>query len=151
MGDSKNKTLSTEEARELIELLKRKVKDETYYIPNSGGRFEFEVVSDDERAFIVNVQRKGINNKKCTYLGRLLNGIVLMRLDIGETIKHFDKKTGISISGPHLHIYSQEYGTETIPFDADNKDLLDICLDFFEKFHIVDPPVIAKIQTFDDF
>ncbi len=140
----KQAPLSTEEARELIELLKRKVIEQTYYIPNGNGRFEFEVVSDDDQSFIVNVQRKGINHDNCTYLGRLPNGVVLLRLDVGKTLIHYDKKTNTHISGAHLHIYSEKYGTEAIPFDVSNKDLIDICMDFFEKFHIVDPPQIAQ-------
>ena len=151
MRNSKSASLSTEEAYELIEILKKKVEEEIYYFPNNSGRFEFEVISDDEKSFIVNVQRKGLNNGNCTYLGRLLNGTILMRLDVGKNIKHYDKKTNTTILGSHLHIYSKEYGTEAIPFDIDNKDLFDICFDFFEKFHIIDPPTIAKVNLLDNF
>lgn len=136
--------LSTEQARELIELLKRKVIEQTYYIPSNNGRFEFEVVSDDDRSFVVHVQRKGINHDSCTYLGRLPNGIVLLRLDVGKNLKHYDRKTNTYISGSHLHFYSDEYGTETIPFDVENKRLIDICIEFFEKFHIVEQPTIVQ-------
>ena len=79
---TKKSALSTEEAIELINLLKRKVINQTYYIPNGKGRFEFEVVSDDDQSFVVNVQRKGINADNCTYLGRLTEGIVLLRLEL---------------------------------------------------------------------
>lgn len=139
--------LSTEQARELIELLKRKVIEQTYYIPSNNGRFEFEVVSDDDRSFIVHVQRKGINHDNCTYLGRLPNGIVLLRLDVGKNLKHYDRKTNTYISGPHLHFYSYEYGTETIPFDVENKRLIDICIEFFKKFHIVEQPTIVQADS----
>lgn len=147
----KQAVLSTEEAIELIETLKRKVIDQTYYIPNGKGRFEFEVVSDDDQSFIVNVQRKGINNDNCTYLGRLPEGLVLLRLDVGNTLVHYDKKTDTHIKGAHLHIYSAEYGTETIPFDVSNKDLLALCMDFFERFHIVDPPKVAQVALLEGF
>lgn len=147
----KQAVLSTEEAIELIETLKRKVIDQTYYIPNGKGRFEFEVVSDDDQSFIVNVQRKGINNDNCTYLGRLPEGIVLLRLDVGKNLVHYDEKTDTHIKGAHLHIYSAEYGTEAIPFDVSNKNLLELCMDFFERFHIVEPPTIAQVTSLKGF
>lgn len=138
--------LSTEQARELIELLKRKVIEQTYYIPNGSGRFEFEVVSDNDQSFVVHVQRKGINHDNCTYLGRLPNGTVLLRLDVGKNLKHYDRKTNTYISGSHLHFYSEEYGTETIPFDVENKELVDIYMEFFKEFHIVEPPMVAQVE-----
>ena len=147
----KQAVLSTEEAIEFIETLKRKVIDQTYYIPNGKGRFEFEVVSDDDQSFVVNVQRKGINDNNCTYLGRLPEGIVLLRLDVGNTLIHYDKKTNTRIKGAHLHIYSAEYGTETIPFDVSNKSLIDLCMDFFERFHIVEPPEIVQVTLLEGF
>ena len=65
-----------------------------------------------------------------------------MRLDINPTAKHFDKKTGQYIIGPHLHIYSEEYGNEAIPFDVNNKNLYELCFEFFKKFNVVELPEI---------
>ena len=85
--------LSQEEANELINALKRKIEEKIFYFPHEKGRLEFNVLSDDEKEFVVNIQRKGIRNDSCTYQGRLINGTVLMRLDINPTAKHFDKKS----------------------------------------------------------
>ena len=132
-------------------LIEKKSNKPNYYIPNGKGRFEFEVVSDDDQSFVVNVQRKGINADNCTYLGRLPEGIVLLRLDVGKNLVHYDEKTDTHIKGAHLHIYSAEYGTEAIPFDVSNKNLLELCMDFFERFHIVEPPTIAQVTSLKGF
>ena len=79
--------LTQEEANELISALKRKIEEKVFYFPQEKGRFEFNVLSDDEKDFVVNIQRKGIRGDSCTYQGRLINGIVLMRLDINPTAK----------------------------------------------------------------
>ena len=134
--------LSQEEANELINALKRKIEEKIFYFPHEKGRLEFNVLSDDEKEFVVTIQRKGIRNDSCTYQGRLINGTVLMRLDINPTAKHFDKKTGQYIIGPHLHIYSEEYGNEAIPFDVNNKNLYELCFEFFKKFNVVELPEI---------
>ena len=54
--------LSQEEANELINALKRKIEEKIFYFPHEKGRLEFNVLSDDEKEFVVNIQRKGIRN-----------------------------------------------------------------------------------------
>jgi len=71
------------------------------------------------------------------------NNIILLRLDINPTAVHINQN-GEKITGSHLHIYEDEH-TEmknVIPFDISNKDLFDLCQSFFEKFNVVEPPVI---------
>lgn len=48
--------LSQEEANELINALKRKIEEKIFYFPHEKGRLEFNVLSDDEKEFVVNIQ-----------------------------------------------------------------------------------------------
>ncbi len=134
-----NIKMTTEEAIELIDILKERVSDITLKFPKIGDKIEFEVQAvKDGKKFIVNINRGKIDIKKCTYQGRTyINSIALLRLDVTNSF-HINPD-GTKIQGPHLHIYSEENEMrEAIQFDIKSDDLYDYCLGFFRKFNILE-------------
>lgn len=130
--------LSTKEAIELIDMLKRRVTQNTLQFPKRGEKLEFDVYAVREgEKFTVNVSRGRINSKKCTYQGRTYIGSTpILRLDITNGI-HVNSD-GTKIIGNHLHIYNENSTMgEAIQFDIENADLYIYCLEFFKKFNIL--------------
>ena len=129
--------LTQEEANMLIEMLKKTVEEHSSQeFPKSSGKLSFDVIGErrtDE--FVINIDRKGINAKGCTYQGRIKsNNTILMRLDVNPTSIHENPSTREKIKGSHLHIYSEKYDMqEAIPFDMENKDLYDLCYSFLRN------------------
>ena len=139
VNTNENFKMTTEEAKKLINMLKQRVTDTTLKFPQLGNRIEFEVkaLKEDEK-FIVNIKRGNVDRKKCTYQGRTyINSTVLMRLDVTNSF-HINPD-GKKIQGTHLHIYNEENGMGVaIPFDIENADLYEYCLEFFKKFNIIE-------------
>lgn len=136
-----NFSLTNKEAKELIEMLKKYVdNDSIIQLPNIGRKIEFEVVGkENKNSFIININRMKIDKYKYTFQGRTaLENNLLMRLDVGgDTLVHMNPN-GTKIKGTHLHIYNEndEMGY-AIPFDVNKTDLVETCLKFFEEFHIL--------------
>ena len=145
--------LKKEEADRLVKMLKRKVKEQILNFPVEKESISFDVFGErrDDR-LVVSINRSGIDSQSCTFQGRnKANNIIVLRLDINPTARHINPITGDAIVGSHLHIYSEEFEMrEAIPFDVQDKDLFSICLTFFEKFNIVDPPNINHQLTIFD-
>lgn len=143
--------LTQQEADYLIGLLKQ-TTEKAIHFPNGKGRVSFQVVGiHEEHKFVVNIDRKGKLAEKCTYQGRLCkNNQVLLRLDIDPNGRHTNPQPdGTVICGNHIHVYTQEFDMRmAMPFDVKNRDLYRICHDFFEKFHIIDPPTVVSQQIF---
>ena len=139
--------ISTQEATELVELLKNSIKRGAIAFPYTKGKITFDVKSEkDSKIFIINIDRKGIEASSCSYQGRLKsNNLILMRLDINPTGVHINPSSGERLDGSHLHIYTEEYEMkEAIPFDVNNKNLFQLCKDFFDKFNVTKPPRIEE-------
>lgn len=147
--------LTQEEANRLISMLKRTV-DECLVFPHSREEnASFLVIGDkafDE--FVVNIDRKGVLDENCTYQGRVrLSNQILMRLDIGKTLRHTNPKGagGDTIVGNHLHVYREEYDMAcAVPFDANDDNLYEICYTFFERFNVIEPPEIIDQIALDE-
>lgn len=142
MNEEKNNNqsfkMSTEEAKELIDMLKERVSQATLEFPRVGNKLEFDVYAKKEGTkFIINITRGSINKNKCTYQGRTyINSAPILRLDITDSF-HINSD-GTKISGNHLHIYNEDTEMrEAIPFDIKNADLYDYCLEFFKKFNLI--------------
>ncbi len=136
--------LTQKEADKLIAMLKRTVEKEVSF-PQKKGRVEFDVTGDRrDDIFVVNISRKGINASGASYQGRSrTRGHLLMRLDINPTQVHRNPD-GEKITGTHLHVYTEEHGMDmATPFDIGNNDLYQLCTLFFEKFNIIEQPVLA--------
>lgn len=140
--------LSTEEAMELIKMMKEKVTKTNLQFPQRGEKIEFDVFAKkDGTRFVVNIYRGSADKNKCTYQGRtFINNIPLLRLDI--TNSSHRNSDGTKITGNHLHIYNEntELG-EAIPFDITRKDLYEYCLEFFKKFNIIEDSCNIIYQT----
>jgi hypothetical protein len=134
--------LTDDEAKKLIEMLKQSSKAAIAF-PSSGKKKEFEVVGDSKRdVFIVNIFRGSIEVRKCNIGGRTKTGIMLLELHLTPTGVH-SNPDGEKIIGPHLHIYTQEYGRAfAVPFDPEDKDIVENCIVFMDKFHIIKKPEI---------
>ncbi len=130
--------LTTEEAKKLIDEMKQKVNESNLAFPSLGRKLEFDVFAkDDGTKFIVNIARGSINKEKCTFQGRTyINSIPLLRLDITNSF-HINSD-GTKITGNHLHIYNEKTEmSDAIPFNVNNADLYEYCLEFFKKFNII--------------
>lgn len=136
-------TLTQAEANRLIEMLKKTVEERIVF-PSQKGRISFSVIGERKNnKFTINIDRKGIKAEKCTYQGRVSqSNQVLMRLDIDPNGRHTNPD-GKLICGNHLHIYHELYDMKfAIPFDIKDQDLYQTCYTFFEKFNIVERPVV---------
>lgn len=142
--------LTQAEADALISMLKHTVEAVIDMPPQKGG-VSFTVVGERRNdEFTVNIDRKGKAAEKCTYQGRVQqSNQVLLRLDIDPSGKHTNPGPDAEvIHGNHLHIYSENFEMKyAIPFDIGDKDLHNLCYTFFEKFHIVEYPIVYYQQT----
>ena len=140
--------LTQKEADMLIGMLKKTVAQEIEF-PSAPGRVQFEAVGERrENRFVVNISRKGINNEGATYQGReKYKGIILLRLDVNSSGTHVNPLSREKITGTHLHVYTEEFEMkETVPFDVNNQDLYQLCFSFFDKFNIIEKPIVIEQQ-----
>lgn len=141
-------TLTTEEAIQLIDMLKKYIEKKRFDFPDPGKRIQFSVIGDTKAdKFSVNIYRQRINSNGITFQGRTeSDNIILMRLDVNPTSAHLNPD-GEKIVGTHLHVYKENYGEKfAIPFDVNNKDLFEICFTFFKKFNIINGEEIINAQ-----
>ncbi len=144
-------TITQEEAKQLIDMIKKYIGNQGMEFPNTKGKLEFEVQGEKRgNNFVVNIERKGPDAKKFSYQGRSKNkNVILMRIDINETGVH-QNPSGEKIKGSHIHLYTEGYDTRiAIPINWDHKDPFDACFEFFEKFHIVEPPKFVYKPNLD--
>ncbi|MCL2064286.1 MAG: hypothetical protein FWG98_07940 [Candidatus Cloacimonetes bacterium] len=145
--------LKTEEAMRMIKMLKYKVQEHVLTFPREKESLSFDVLGErrDDR-LVVSIFRRSINLNVCTFQGRnKSNNIILLKLDVNPTAKHINPRTGEVIIGSHIHIYNEETELrEATPFDVENKDLYTICLTFFQKFNIIEPPKLNHQMTIFD-
>lgn len=133
--------MTTEDAKKLIDLLKKIVKG-SLIIPE-GGKSVFEFKSVDTRdEFLISIfnSNKSLN---VTYAG-LLKGknVMLLRLDIKPNGVHMNPD-GKKVLGSHIHVYCEEYQDKfAVEFDVDDEDVYENCLEFFKQFNIVETTVV---------
>lgn len=138
--------LNQEEATLLIDMAKETVEKATLEFPASKGGIVFDVVGKRRAdVFLVNIDRKGINAKGCSYQGRIKsNNVILMRLDVNPTAVHVNPSNGEKIYGTHLHVYTETYElSEAVPFNIEDKNLYETCFIFFKRFNIIEPPALT--------
>lgn len=132
--------LTQQEADTLIQMLKRIQNTQTpFEFPVPGGYRKIDLISEDgKQAFVIDINRKGNLNlaKKCTYQGRFLRDIILLRLDINGP--EHTNPDGKIISGNHMHLYQEEYGDRyaiELPQEIKNSnDLIETLIDFLSYF-----------------
>ncbi|MBQ4513638.1 MAG: hypothetical protein II969_11650 [Anaerolineaceae bacterium] len=136
--------LTTEEAKLLIEELKKYADQAALDFPNREKRkLRFDVFGEKRgHEFIINIEKKPYNPQGYTWQGRYnRDNTILLRLDINPSSRHVNPGTDEVIVGSHLHIYTEEFEDRyAVPFDTGNKFLSQICMEFFEQFHVIEPP-----------
>ena len=138
--------LTTSEAEALIAEMKKYVDQVSLEFPTPENRkLSFDVIGERrENEFIININKRRKNPYGCSWQGRVKrDNTILLRLDVNPYGKHVNPNTGEEIVGTHLHIYTEEFEARyAIPFDVANKNLYQITMDFFERFHVIEPPKI---------
>ena len=145
--------LTTQEAKSLINQLKRIAESEIEF-PEPGSRKEImaeDLIQGDDK-YVITICPGAMNPEKCTFQARIKMGnIVLLRLDICSNEKAHKNPDGTIIYGSHLHVYNEINGDkEAIKFDKTDKRLTDDCLEFLEKFNVVEPAnILIKPNLFN--
>lgn len=141
-----NPILSTEEARELLELIKETA---LHYLnfPNPGQKTIFgakAIHTKDE--FDIHIFRGRIRHGKYSFQTILKrNNVNLLSLDIDDVAEHRNPD-GQKISGSHWHIYTEEYN-RALAFPAENIDsanFVENSLLYFKKINLIHPPQVHE-------
>jgi hypothetical protein len=136
--------MSQADADNLINMLKRIDKPQSFSFPHAGEQRMVDVVSLDRKEnFILDIRRSVIKISKCTYQNRYRKDIILLRLDVGGS--PHTNPDGVSIDCPHLHIYKEGFEVRwayALPegFSVD-EDLITKLIEFLEY---------CKIQNTDE-
>jgi len=140
------------EARRLLDAVKALVSTKPIVFPPLQSYITLEATSarTNDR-FQIDVQRKTLNVKKCTYQTRYKKSINLLRIDI-EGPPH-PNPDGTEIPCPHIHIYREGYDDKwAYPLPdkiiTEPNDLVQVLIDFLEYNNIINAPnVISQIEV----
>lgn len=136
--------LTQSEAERLLHMVKKSLISQINF-PGSGDSTDFEVVGENKRdLFIIDIYKGKINKNKFNIGARIKkNNIILLELHIGATNRHLNP-SGTIVTGSHWHIYSEKYGIkEAFPAeDINSLDFVEKTMLFFEKFNLVEKPII---------
>ncbi|GIP34203.1 hypothetical protein [Paenibacillus sp. J2TS4] len=140
------------ESRRLLRALKNLIDTNPIVFPTVQAYITLEAYSTETNAkFQIDVQRKSLNVKKCTYQTRYKKSINLLRVDI-EGPPHLNPD-GTEIPCPHIHIYKEGYDDKwAYPLEAkmvtDPSDLVQVLIDFLEYNNIDNvPKVIYQVEV----
>lgn len=140
----KSEKLTEEEARRLIDMLKRSLI-EVLDFPDRGMKTEFDVLGDTPKdVFTISIFRGRIQPQKYNIGARIKkNGTSLLELHINATNVHFNPD-GEKITKNHWHIYTESYDRKfAIPAeDIREEAFVENTLLFLKKFHVIEPPEI---------
>lgn len=117
---------------------------------SSGEKIILPLVSDDPKESFDLIVRCGkIELKKYHFVNRANKCICLVRLDLEPSV-HINPD-GQKIVGPHMHIYTAEYGERTamsLPANLDTTNLQDVITFFMSRCNIITPPDIRITGLF---
>jgi len=140
------------EARRLLNAIKTIVSTKPIVFPSLKSCLTLEATSTQTNdKFQIDVHRKTLNVKKCTYQTRYKKSINLLRIDI-EGPPH-PNPDGSEIPCPHIHIYKEGYDDKwAYPLsdiiNTDSTDLVQVLIDFLEYNNINNRPnVISQIEV----
>lgn len=141
MSDTK---LTNDEARKLLEMLKRSLVTEVKF-PGRGGKMQFDAIGDTKRdIFTIDIYRGKINPYKYDMGARIKkNGTMLLQLHINPSNVHINPN-GEKIIGNHWHVYREEYG-RSFAFPAEDistDKFVDNTIAFFTEFNVIEQPNI---------
>jgi len=128
---------------------KRFVTNDPLELGLSALKFKRELVSADGRErFLLDIWCSGARLGKYTFQNRARVIIILVRVDVGDTLEHTNPD-GVQVSGAHIHIYREGYDVKfafplnTYPF-GDPTDMVRTFEDFANFCHIETLPPIAR-------
>lgn len=133
--------MGVEDYIQLLDELKILVKKQVV-IPAIGKNTSTMALSklDNTKEYIINIRRGNYNAGKCTFHAMTADKKVgLLRLDVGDNNLRHKNPDGKTITGTHLHVYKEGYElAEAIEFDVKNDNLVQLCLEFLQRFNIID-------------
>lgn len=136
--------LTNEEARRLLEMLKRSLVEQVDF-PLPGDTLEFDVVGDTTKdRFIISIYRGRIKADKVEMGARIkVGGVPLLELHVSPTKVHLNPD-GKKIIGSHWHLYTEEHGRRhAYPAeDIQSECFVENTLLFLERFNVIQPPNI---------
>lgn len=143
--------LTQSEADYLMELEKRFTQNDMLILGEPGVRIERELISVDGREkFLLDVYQGRIELRKFTLQERARAIIPLVRLDIGQTLRHTNPDENL-VEGSHIHIFREGYDLKFAAALADfsfafhNLDSLPLTLEDFAHYcHITGLPTIQE-------
>jgi hypothetical protein len=142
-------SITQAEADYLIGLPKRFVTNDPLELGPSALKLKRELVSADGRErFLLDIWCSGARLGKYTFQNRARVIIILVRVDVGDTLEHTNPD-GVQVSGSHIHIYREEYDDKfafplnTYPFGVPT-DMVRTFEDFANFCHIETLPPIAR-------
>lgn len=137
-------TLTQAEAEHLLQMIKSTLQDQVNF-PNQGESVEFDVKGDTKKdIFTIKIYRGKINRNKHEIGARVKkDGTMLLELHIAPGKPHMNPD-GEKIIGSHWHIYHEKhYRRQAYPaIDIADDDFIASTLSFFEKFNVIDKPII---------
>lgn len=141
-----NPILSTEEAKELLELIKESATRYLYF-PDPGQKIVFNakaIHTKDE--FAIQIFRGRIKQGKYSFQTIVKrNNAPLLALDVDDASVHLNPD-GQKILGSHWHIYTEEYN-RAFAFPAENIDsanFVENSLLYFKKINLIHPPQVRE-------
>ena len=140
-----------DEADYLMQLEKKFTSDDPLILGAGPLRFVRTLISSDGREqFLLDVHRGSLGLKKYTFQERARAIIPLVRVDVGETLRH-TSPDGALIEGSHIHIYREGYDVKFasplagFPFRAPD-DMIMTFEDFAGFCNItMIPPIIGRL------
>ena len=132
----------------LLAVEKRKVNDNQWRFPYTGGKTIIPLESMDGREiFSLDLHRGRINLTKNTFQNRARRSVILARLDIGGPPHR--NPDDVEVPAPHLHLYVKGYADKwavPVPHEhfSDVSDTWQTLLDFLKFTNVTDPPNIRR-------
>lgn len=147
--------MNQEDANYLINTLKE-LLSKTVEIPNNGEKNIYDAfeINNIRNKFEIIIRRANIKSDKCNFLVLTKDTkTCLMRLDTGDNSLRHRNPDGEIITGTHLHTFKEGYECGyAIPFDIENKNLVQYCIEFLKSINIIkvdDINVIEKMTIFN--
>ena len=144
--------LTNLEARRLLDAVKALVSNKPIVFPSLQSYVTLEAASSQTNdKFQIDILRKTLNVKKCTYQTRYKKFINLLRIDI-EGPPHTNPD-GTEIPCPHIHIYKEGYDDKWAyslksEMNTNSNDLVQVLIDFLEYNNIHNPPkVVSQMEV----
>lgn len=144
-------SITQTEADYLMALPKTFLEGEPIEIGQEGEAIKRELISSDRKErFFLDIWRSGARLGKYTLQNRARTIIILVRVDVGDTLEHTNPD-GTRVSGSHIHLYREGYDDkcafplEQYPFQ-NPADIVQTLTEFARFCHIESlPPIMRRL------